>query len=287
MPDDRAMILPRLARLRRERIRPALYRATSPVTITAWTAPGEPVPFREAAAQAYAPVAIGSAWGAPWGTTWFRVTGAAPADWPDVADTTIELVVDLGFRGEQPGFTAEGMAYTAAGVVIKGIEPRNAYVPLADPSAVDLYLEAAANPNVGGDWLYAPTPMGDRATAGREPLYRLERVEIGLLDRPVWELEQDFDTLVGLVEQLPAGSPRRAQILRGLDDAIDAVDPEAVAAIHTRSPGRPSPICWPRPRRPPPTASRPSGMRTSIPPGCGRPGRPSARWPGPSRTYAT
>ena len=59
MPDDRAMILPRLARLRRERIRPALYRATSPVTITAWTAPGEPVPFREAAGQAYAPVAIG------------------------------------------------------------------------------------------------------------------------------------------------------------------------------------------------------------------------------------
>ena len=228
MPDDRAMILPRLARLRRERIRPALYRATSPVTITAWTAPGEPVPFSEAAEQAYAPVAIGSAWGAPWGTTWFRVTGAAPADWSDDADTTIELVVDLGFTGEQPGFTAEGTAYTAAGVVIKGIEPRNAYVPLADPSAVDLYLEAASNPNVGGDWLYAPTAMGDRATAGREPLYRLERVEIGLLDRPVWELEQDFDTLVGLVEQLPAGSPRRAQILRGLDDAIDAIDPEAV-----------------------------------------------------------
>ena len=235
MPDDSVSILPRLARLRREHIQPSLYRASHPVDITAWVAPGEPVPFAEAREQTYAPFAMGSPWGRPWGTTWFHVTGSVPTDWTDQPGTGVELLVDLGF-GSQPGFTGEGMAYAADGTIIKGIQPRNAYVPVAGPGPVDLYLEAAANPDVGGDWTFSPTPLGDLATAGTDPLYRLRRLELGLLDRCVWELEQDLFTLVGLVEQLSQASPRRAQILRALDRTIDAIDPEDVAG--TASAGR-------------------------------------------------
>ena len=137
MPDDSVSTLPRLARLRREHIQPSLYRAKHPVDITAWVAPGEPVPFAEAREQTYAPFAMGSAWGRPWGTTWFHVTGSVPTDWSDQPGTGVELLVDLGF-GSQPGFTAEGMAYAADGTVIKGIQPRNAYVPVAGPGPVDL-----------------------------------------------------------------------------------------------------------------------------------------------------
>lgn len=227
MADDLALVLPRVARLRRELVRPALYRRTAPVTITAWVAPGEPVGFAEARKQPYAPVSVGDRWGRPWGTVWFHVTGSVPADWRDQPDTQVELVVDLGADGQQRGFAAEGLAYDRDGRIIKAIEPRNQWVPVTGPE-LDLYLEAAANPNVGGDWTYAPTPYGSLTTAGDEPLYRLTRLELGLLDRTVWGLEQDFFTLVGLTEELPASSPRRAQILQALDRAVDAVDPDDV-----------------------------------------------------------
>ena len=228
MPDDSDLILPRLARLRRDRIQPALYRTSHPLAIAAWTVAGEPVPFAEARQQAYEPVALGSPWGRPWGTTWFHVTGSVPANWADQPGTGVDLVVDLGFGRDQAGFAAEGMAYAADGTVIKGIEPMNAYVPLDGRGPVDLYLEAAANPKVGGDWTFAPTPLGDLATAGRDPLYQLRRLELGLLDTSVWALEQDLFTLVSLVHELSRASVRRAQILRALDRAIDAIDPEDV-----------------------------------------------------------
>ena len=139
-------------------------------------------PFAEAREQAYTPFRLGTRWGRPWGTTWFHITGSVPADWSDQPGTAVELVVDLGFGSDLPGFVAEGLAYAADGTVVKGIEPRNAYVPLVDSEPVDLYLEAAANPNVGGDWTFTPTHLGDLATAGTDPLYQLRQLELGLLD---------------------------------------------------------------------------------------------------------
>ena len=95
---------------------------------------------------------------------------------------------------------------------------------------VDLYVEAAANPDMTGGWAWAPTPLGDPATAGDDPLYRLGAVELAELDVDVWTLIQDIWTLTGLVEALPGDLPRRAEVLRALERAVDAVDPDAVAA---------------------------------------------------------
>jgi alpha-mannosidase len=230
MHDDSTLVLHRVARFVRERLGPALYRERVPVEVSAWTAPGEPVPFAEAVRQEFAPFTVGSPWGRPWGTVWFHLTGTVPAGWTDPG-TRPELVVDLGFAGVQPGFQAEGLAYTPEGVVVTAVEPRNAHVPLAGGpgSAVDLYVEAASNPGVGGDWSYSPTHLGDPATAGDAPLYRLVAADIALLDTGVWELAQDVWTLTGLVAELPADLPRRAEVLRALERAVDAVDPDDVA----------------------------------------------------------
>jgi alpha-mannosidase len=228
--DDSALVLPRIARFVRERLTPALYRERVPAWLTAWTAPGEPVPFAEAVGQEYSPIEPGAAWGRPWGTVWFHVTGEVPAAWTDPA-TRPELVVDLGFTAAVAGFQAEGLAYTSDGVVVAAVEPLNAHVPLrgGPGSAVDLYVEAASNPQVAGEWGFGPTHLGDLRTAGTEPIYRLRGVDIALLDLPVWELAQDVWTLTGLVGELPADLPRRAEVLRALEHAVDAVDPEDVS----------------------------------------------------------
>jgi alpha-mannosidase len=98
----------RVDRFVRERLAPAVERASVPVTIEAWEVPDEPVPFAQAVAATFAPFAVGRPWGRPWGTVWFRLTGTVPADWAADPDD-VELVVDLGFTAGQVGFQAEGL----------------------------------------------------------------------------------------------------------------------------------------------------------------------------------
>ena len=229
MHDNSSFIEARIRRFVKERIVPAVYRDARPLDLSAWEGPDEPVPFSVAARQDYEPFAVGGAWGKPWGTVWFHIVGTVPAEWAG-ADVYPELLVDLGFTTAVPGFQAEGTVYTPDGVIVKAVESLNRYVPLGEPgSAIDLYLEAAANPNIAGDFSFAPTPLGDKATAGSEPIYRLERVDVALRDGAVWELRQDLWSLLGLARELSADLPRRAEILRAMDHAIDVLDPDGVA----------------------------------------------------------
>ncbi|MBC7443480.1 MAG: alpha-mannosidase, partial [Ramlibacter sp.] len=130
MHDDSTLVEFRISRFVRERLNPAVNRATVPLSIDAWDAPGEPVPFSEAVRQAFTPFGTGRAWGRPWGTTWFHVTGTVPAPWTAQSGTRLELVVDLGFSQATPGFQAEGLVWTPDGVILKAVEPRNRSVPL-------------------------------------------------------------------------------------------------------------------------------------------------------------
>ncbi|NNC11744.1 alpha-mannosidase [Planctomonas sp. JC2975] len=242
MHDDSRLVLERINRFLAERITPAVYRERIPLSLTAWEAPDEPVPFAEAVEHPFVPIAPGALWGKPWGTTWFRVTGTVPDAWhaasaepegdDEGAALAAELVVDLGFTNAQPGFQAEGLIYTPDGVVVKAVEPFNTAVPVdafTSGSEVDIYLEAASNPDVGFPWDWQPTPLGDKATAGSAPLYVLRGIDLGLRDVTVWELERDIITLLGLHAQLPAASNRGAQILRALERMCDEMDPHDVA----------------------------------------------------------
>jgi len=237
MHDDRQLTEQRLRRFRNERLEPAVYREALPLAVSAWAAPGEPVPFTDAVAARYTPITPGSAWGPPWGTTWLHITGEVPPAWLEPRDDVrVEALVDLGFRTASPGFQAEGLAYDLDGNPLKTIAPRNFYLPLALlPTAgdqtsygVDFFVEAASNPDVAAG-AFAPTRLGDLATAGTEPLYRLGRVDVALRDVAVWELLRDVEVLDGLMHELRADGPRRALILRALERMLDAMDPDDVA----------------------------------------------------------
>ncbi|MFP3463998.1 alpha-mannosidase [Leifsonia sp. SIMBA_070] len=216
----------RVRRFARFRLQPALYRETRPVEVGMWQVGGEPVPFADAVSRSFEPAAVGTPWGRPWDTVWFDVWGEAPADWsPEEA----ELVVDLGFAGDQPGFQAEATAYRPDGSIVKAIEPLNAWVPLPEPGPFRLLLEAAANPTIQVPYEYEPTRLGHRATAGEEPIYRLARLEVARRDLAVWELLQDVVTLDGLVDVLPREGVRRAEIVHALERMVDVMDPDDVS----------------------------------------------------------
>ncbi|MCX7523263.1 glycosyl hydrolase-related protein [Microbacterium sp. STN6] len=249
MHHNAELVEKRVARFVRERIEPALYRQARPLEVTAWEVPDEPVPFAEAVPQRFEPFATGTAWGKPWGTTWFHVTGSVPAEWRGerlrAEGLRAEVIVDLGFSSVKDGFQAEGLVYTRNGRIVKAVEPLNRHIRLEavetlealealetlGPSgdAIDFYIEAASNPDMGSDWAFAPTPMGDKATAGTAPIYVLRRIDLALRAETVWRLDADIRSLRGLLGELPRDSTRAAQILRALESAVDAVDPDDVA----------------------------------------------------------
>jgi alpha-mannosidase len=185
----------------------------------------------EALRHDFLPQEHGAAWGQPWGTKWLRLQGDVPEAWGTGADTAVEIVVDLGFINEAPGFQCEGIAWRPDGTIIKAISPRNQYIPLkllGSGMAVDFYVEAAANPDMAQGWTFAATPLGDKATAGTAPQYRLGRIAIAELNQTVWELQQDVWTLSGLMHELPVEQPRRHEILRALERMMDRMDPDDV-----------------------------------------------------------
>ncbi|MEE1772509.1 glycoside hydrolase family 38 C-terminal domain-containing protein [Streptomyces sp. JV185] len=227
MHDDRTLTEERLDRALRERIRPAVHPRSVPLEFEVWHAPGEPVPFAEAVAAPFEPGAVGDDWGPAWGTSWFRVTGRVPDRW---AGETVEAVIDLGFAKDRPGFSAEALAHRPDGSVVKALNPRNTWLRVGEPVAggeeFTYLLEAAANPEI----LDGVSALGDRATAGGEPLYRVERMDLSVFDRQVWELVQDLEVLDQLMRQLPLGSARRWEILRAVERCLDALDLDAVGA---------------------------------------------------------
>ncbi|MEJ3747297.1 glycoside hydrolase family 38 C-terminal domain-containing protein [Actinomycetes bacterium KLBMP 9797] len=229
MHDNRRLVEERLDRILRQRIRPAKYAAGVPLTIEAWQVPGEPVPVTEALAAEYEPFAAGDAWGPPWSTTWFRVRGTVPPEW---AGRRVEAVFDLGFVGDWPGNQAEALVYDLGGIPIKGIAPRNTYLPVANPARggeeVGLLLEAAANPDILANG-FLPTPLGDKATAGDVPMYRLATADLAVLDEEVWQLGLDLEVLSELMRELALTDPRRHEILRAIERSLDALDPQDVA----------------------------------------------------------
>lgn len=228
MHDQRILLEGRLRRFVADHLTPALYRDTAPLDIEAWDVPDEPVPFAQAREAQYAPIEVGAAWGRPWSTTWLHVTGSVPERWREAGDgVRPEVRVDLGFTGG-PGFNAEGLAWRPDGTTIKGIAPENHWLPV-ESDAIDVYVEAAGNPDIGGIWGFRPTPLGDKATAGEAPLYRIAALDLVLLDVEVHELIRDIWTLEGLMGALSVDDARRHDILAALQRMLDVIDPRDVA----------------------------------------------------------
>jgi alpha-mannosidase len=229
MHDDRRQVEDRLDRVLRERIVPATYAARRPMALGVWHVPDEPVPVDEALTAAYEPFEPGTPWGRAWSTSWLRATATVPVEW---AGRRVEALFDIGFTGRGPGFEAEGLVYDLDGRSIKGVEPLNQYVPVAGPASggeeVGLLVEMAANPDILGNG-FIPTPLGDKATAGDEPLYRFGSADLAVLDEDVWHLRLDIEVLSELMRELHTDDPRRHEILRALERMLDTLDIHDVA----------------------------------------------------------
>ncbi|MGW1005690.1 alpha-mannosidase [Streptomyces sp. NPDC002520] len=239
MHDDRNLVEARLRRVLDERIRPAVYPESVPLRVAVWHAPGEPVPVAEGLAAEPAPIEVGARWGAPWGTSWFRVTGTVPEAW---AGKTVEALLDLGFDENMPGFQCEGLVYRPDGTPVKGLNPRNQWVRVGAPveggEEVRLHIEAASNPVILGYHPFRPTRLGDKDTAGHESQYTLTRMDLAVFDETVWQLVLDLEVLGELMAELPADSARRWDILRAVDRALDAVDLQDVNGTAERARAR-------------------------------------------------
>jgi alpha-mannosidase len=72
--------------------------------------------------------------------------------------------------------------------------------------------------------------LGDTATAGDAPLYRLTRADLAVFDETVYDLAVDLDVLIDLMRQQPMDSPRRWEILRACERALDVLDLHDVGA---------------------------------------------------------
>ena len=243
MHDDTAKTMARLARAVRERIAPATYRRLSSLEVAQWEVPGEPVPAEQALAAGYLPTEVGTAWGRPWGTVWFRLRGAVPAGVVDDRHS-VEIEIDLGFDGSTPGFQCEGLVHSADGRIRKAVSPLNRFVPAcpAPDGSVEVYVEAAANPNTDPDFTMTPTPLGDLATAGTDPIYRTTTFDLVLRDGEVWELLQDARAVEGLHGVLASDRRRTALVTAAIADMLDVLDPDDVpgSAVAARAALRPA-----------------------------------------------
>ena len=230
MHDDITLTTGRARRVLDERILPAAHSVSVPLEVAWHELPGEPIPPAEGLALEYTPYAVGTPWGPAWGTTWFRLTGTVPADW---AGRRVEIIADLGFDKNMPGFQCEGLVYRPDGTPVKSINPRNQWVLVAESAeggdAVELYVEAAANPVLLDYHPFLPTQEGDILTSSRQPIYTTRRFDLAVFEPEVHELALDITVLLELQAELPVG-PRRMRILQALDDALDALDLQHIPA---------------------------------------------------------
>lgn len=205
-----------------DHIKPGVILERSPAELTGWELNDEPVPFAEAVTKSFRPFKEGDDWGNPWSTLWLRARAEVPSHWQSLDDVDVVFDVDLNFT-DQPGFQAEGLIYSLGGEPIKAINPLNNLYEV-EGDELDVYLELAANPNVGEFDGYTPTLMGRKETAPQEPIYKLKRVNLAQRSLRMLELKRDFDTLIALAEVLDENSSRRFEVIKALMDAVHTLD---------------------------------------------------------------
>ena len=206
--DDRATTAERLERVLRERIRPATHRVVGRLDVAAWHVAGEPVPPAEALRADYAPFPLGGAWGPPWGTTWFHLTGEAPAGAASTGDG-LELLVDLGWTDRLPGFQAEGSRPPPRRHRGEGAQPAQRL----DPGRARARSTSTSR-RPPTRWCSAtPASCPRRAATGRPRATSRSTgwpaPDVVVRDAAVAELVHDLEVLDGLAARAGAGRPAR------------------------------------------------------------------------------
>jgi alpha-mannosidase len=225
-----APALQRAQRLLQQWVRPQVATGVVPFSVEASAELFEPVAFADALLLPMNPFAVGSPWGQPWHTVWFKFSATVP---DGVSGHDLVASIDLGFSGRGDGFQVEGMAWLD-GRRVQAVQPDRRLVSLGQRSsgdAVDLWVEATATPIIAGHAFgYAPTPLGDPRTAGSTHLYSLKRAELAVHDRNIEELAGVLHSMIDLVIDSEDDAPQRARLFDLLDRVADVVDVRSLAA---------------------------------------------------------
>ena len=219
-----APALQRAQRLLDQRVQPFVHTDGVDFTVEATPETFESVGHDAAVAGPRSLFAIGSKWGTPWHTTWFRLTATVPEH---LAGRPLHAVVDLGFRGRGDGFETEALVYRD-GRVLHAIQPDRRTVDLGTPGAgenIELWVEAAATPIIAGhEFGYGPTLLGDPATAPQRHLYQLRRAELACFNAGVNALAVELHAVIDLAVDLDARDAQRPRLFAALEAAGNALD---------------------------------------------------------------
>ncbi len=187
-----------------------VYSDTVPIKDLAIWETKEHVTPQEASKQTFKPYALGSEWGGPWASAWFRARFALPAS---LAGRNVVARITTG---------GEAVAFIRHTPVV-GLNRHRDEVPLpknARPGRrFEILVEAGANDAFGG--LVA--------------LPRATRAEIAAVREEVRQLCYDLRFLFDAMENLDGSSARSAEILHLLEEVagsfdFDAPDPDKEAA---------------------------------------------------------
>jgi len=235
-----------------ELVEPAVFGPGWPLAITAHHVPGEPITPNEALTRPYGPFAVGGAWGPCWGTTWFRLQGRIPEEW---AGEEVVLRLESLRRGTsiQGGeFLIFAPSPEAGGrlVPLLGLSPQHAAASVcrraAGGEAVDLYVEAAANPTTPEDEMSGLDWPELRPDPGGPAGFVLSRCELAVRRPAVRALARDLRLAVGLAAHQEPGSAAAGEAAATLAAACALVDPSDVAGTADAARAALAPMLRPR-----------------------------------------
>ena len=205
--DDRALVERRIARELWERVVPLVEIDRAELAIEAGPSLDRLTRF-----------AVGSRWGAPWGTTWFRLTGEIPDRW---AGRRVEAVIDLGFHRDAAGFQCEGLVSTISDG--RSRDPPAHEMPSTrsrDRSLTVGRLEPVIPRRLRPSSRSPATPARSRC-----PVPRAELVVVAPIEA------RCTTPNVSTVDAPSRSHPRRRRVLRDIERALDLV-PDVAAARH-------------------------------------------------------
>jgi len=129
---------------------------------------------------------------------------------------------------------------------------------------------------------FLPTPLGERDTAGPDPIYTFRSAVLAVRDPEVFGLYFDVEVLLQLAVELAGTDPRRHEVVRALERAMDVIDLHDVPATAAGArAARRDVLASPAVR----SAHRLAAIgHAHTPRGCGRCARRSARRRGRSPT---
>lgn len=193
------------------------YSEQAPVLLSVYHAPDR-IPYAKAIQGDYQPAQVGDQFGPFWSTHWFRVEIEIPSAW---AGKEVHFLWDSASEAEvyENGSPLQGLAGSGGGWVRGTIRPQYVLSRKAQGGEKRvLYVEMAVNHFFGLGSDPENEPMGWPG--------KLQKAEIAVFDRELWDLFWDLKVIADIAEELPTTTPRGGQALFAANKMVNLIDPD-------------------------------------------------------------